>query len=99
MTTKSAKAAARESRKRKWKPRTRFSSPKRSKVDEVAMAAAERHFAKADALVAGVGKLLTEHIGGGSWGPEMSLDVSIELLDEARGEREQARAQYKAAKA
>ena len=58
-----------------------------SKVDEEKLGQSERHKAKAAALMAGAEKLLTDFIGNQSWGTEITIDVSLELLEEAKRER------------
>lgn len=58
-----------------------------SKVDEEKLGQSERHNAKAAALMAGAEKLLTDFIGNQSWGTEITIDVALELLEEAKRER------------
>lgn len=65
-------------------------NPKPGHIDE-AMELAERHHAKASGLVAGATRLLSDFINGTSWGTEIAIDAAIELLHEARVERERAK--------
>jgi hypothetical protein len=69
---------------------SRNRNPKPIKIDEVAMEAAERHYAKAEALTFGAGKLLagTEH---SMWGAEIVNDVAMQLLCEAKEQRREGR--------
>ena len=67
-------------------------------ITAAAEESAERSFAKSDALVAGASKLLNEWINGTSWGPEIVIDVAIELLEQARLERTLGHQKYDAAR-
>lgn len=71
--------------------------PKSSPIDEIAMSAAERKFARADALVHGAIFVLqgTER---SMWGPGIALEVAIDLLEEAREQRGEALSDCRRAK-
>ena len=66
-----------------------------SKVDEGKLGQSERHHAKAAALIAGAEKLMSDFIGNQSWGTEITIDVSLELLEEAKRERAAGAFMYK----
>jgi len=67
--------------------KSRNRNPKPIKIDEVAMEAAERHYAKAEALTFGAGKLLA----GTMWVAEIVNDVAMQLLCEAKEQRREGR--------
>ena len=46
----------------------------------------ERCHAKAAALTAGAAKLMTDFIAYSTWGQSITLDVTLDLLEEARDE-------------
>ena len=58
---------------------------KRKKPDYDEMVAREKHYAKAAALAAGAGKLLTEWWQ--NWGNETTIEVALSLLEQARAEQ------------
>ena len=60
---------------------------KQSVIDEAAMNAAERHFCKAEALLHGAVFALQNDANGGGWGLDISADIAIQLLEEAKQER------------
>lgn len=62
-----------------------------SPQQEAALSRAEHHYAKSVALMAGAAKILDGFVAGTSWGDETTVDVCIELLEEARAERLRAR--------
>lgn len=71
---------------------------RKNKIDDRAMESAERHYAKSAALMAGAGKLLTDYIANSSWGNRITIDVSLQLLEEARGELQAGDFQHRKAK-
>lgn len=70
-------------------------NPKPGHIDEVAVELAERHHAKAAGLIAGATRLLSDFINGTAWGSDISIDAAIELLHEARVERERAKQSFR----
>lgn len=55
---------------------------------------AEIHSAVANGLMAGAGKLLTDFIGGSSWGMDITIEAVSQLLREAKVEYFVARRIY-----
>lgn len=72
-------------------------NPKSKKIDEEAMEQAERHNCKCAALMAGAGKILTDFIGNQMWGNDTTIDVALQLLRQAKKEREYSQDCYKKA--
>ena len=64
-----------------------------TKVDVAQMDMAERNYAKAAALSAGVARLLSDQIENTSWGSEITLSVATELLEQALHARKMGDAQ------
>lgn len=65
---------------------------------ERAVDCAERHYAKAAALMAGAVSLLNDRTGEVRWPGDVTADVAIQLLEESIQERDAARAQQRKAK-
>jgi hypothetical protein len=65
---------------------------RRVRVNVLALEQSERYFARADALMAGAVKVMSEWMNGTSWGPEIAIDVASQLLEEARQARASAMA-------
>jgi hypothetical protein len=65
-------------------------------IDNELADAADRHSAKVSALLAGVSKFLTEFIAGNTWGNETTIEVAIDLLQQAKQECHAGRAKMEA---
>jgi hypothetical protein len=57
------------------------------KVDDAEIRLAERNYAKTAALIYGACHLLQDHIAGTSWGPDITIDVAMEMLMYAKESR------------
>ena len=83
-------------RPRNRKPFGPRNPPKGNRVkrlDLFALDASERHYCKSAALVAGATKVLSDFVNGTSWGTDAAIDIAVQLLEEAKGERQEGRRQ------
>lgn len=67
--------------------------PRRKPVDEEAIANGERYRARASALMAGCGKLLTD-FSFTAWNDATTVGVCLDLLLQAKGALEASRVEY-----